>query len=83
MSQRERNKQIRQGVRALRRKPGWDPSTLQTKSPSEQLRELEQAEKTEESYRKAAGCEACQEEQQRTGDDTALCAEHFSEAMGL
>ncbi len=83
MSKRSRDKVLREGVRALRRRPGWDPSALQKKSPSEALRELEQSENTKDSYQNAAGCEACQAERHRTDDDTALCAKHFSEAMGL
>lgn len=83
MSQRERDRMIREGVRKLRRKPGWDPSATPKPNPGQQLRELEQSERTEDSYRKAAECEACQLEQEKTGDETALCAEHFAEAMGL
>ena len=83
MSKRERDKQIRAGVRALRKKPGWDPTAVRNESPVEQLRELEQSERTEDSYRDAAACEACREEQQKTGDETALCPKHLSEAMGL
>ena len=83
MSKRARDKQIRAGVRALRNKPGWDPSAIQKKTPAEQLRELEQSERTEDSYREAAACEACRDEQQKTGDETALCPKHLSEAMGL
>lgn len=83
MSNRSRDKQIRSGVKALRRKAGWDPSTLEKKTPGEQLRDLEQSEITRESYRDAAECEACLTERQRTADDTALCPKHFSDAMGL
>lgn len=83
MSNRARDKAIREGVKALRRKAGWDPRALQKASPADQLRELEQSESTRGSYRKAAACEACQAARQKTGDDTALCPEHFAEAMGL
>lgn len=83
MSKRARDRQIRAGVRALRNKPGWDPTAIQKKSPAEQLRELEQSERTESSYCDAAECEACREEQQETGDETALCPKHLSEAMGF
>jgi len=83
MSKRQQDKKIRAGARALRRKPGWDPSALQKQSPGEQLRELAQSERTEDSYREATSCEACSEEQQRLEDETALCPKHLSEAMGL
>jgi len=83
MSNRARDRRVKEGVRALRNKPGWDPKAIQRKSPAEQLRDLEQSERTEESYREAAGCEACQAEQRATGDATALCPHHLSEAMGL
>ena len=83
MSNRARDKLIRAGAKALRRKAGWDPSTLTQKSPAEQLRELEQSEMTKGSYEKAAVCKDCLSAQQITGDDTALCPKHFSEAMGL
>ncbi len=83
MSNRSRDKLIREGVKALRRKAGWDPSALERKSPQEQLRDLEQSEITRDSYRSAAGCEACRAERQQTGDETALCPKHFEEAMGL
>ena len=59
MSKRARDKAIREGVRALRRKPGWDPGALVQKSADEQLRDLRQSELTTESYRDAAECEAC------------------------
>ncbi|MEL7370962.1 MAG: hypothetical protein AAFN74_18725 [Myxococcota bacterium] len=83
MSNRSRDKQIREGVRALRRKPGWDPRAREKKSPEAQLRDLEQSEMTENSYRDASECEACQTQRQHSDDDTALCEKHFSEAMGL
>ena len=83
MSRRSRDKAIREGVKALRRKAGWDPSALKKKSPLEQLRDLEQSENTADSYRNAAVCAACEAERQTTGDDTALCPKHLSEAMGL
>ena len=83
MSKRARHEKIRAGARALRKKPGWDPSAVEKKSPTEQLRELEQSERTEGSYREAAACEDCQAEQRKTGDETALCPKHLSEAMGL
>ena len=83
MSRRSRDKQIREGVKALRRKPGWDPSALEKKSATEQLRELEQSENTRDSYSNAAVCKACQAERKKTEDDTALCKTHFAEAMGL
>jgi len=83
MSNRAREKRIRAGVRALRKKPGWDPSAIEKRSPAEQLRELQQSERTEDSYREAAACEACRDEQKKTGDDTALCPKHLAEAMGL
>lgn len=83
MSKRERNRQIREGVRALRRKPGWDPAAVLQRSPAEQLRDLEQSETTERSYDDAAGCEACHAERERTKDETALCRHHFARAMGL
>lgn len=83
MSKRAKDKLIREGVKALRRKPGWDPSALETKSPLEQLRDLEQAEATTDSYDDAAKCEACEAERLRTSDDTALCEKHLAEAMGL
>ena len=82
MSNRARDKAIREGVKALRRKAGWDPRALEKKDPHDQLRELEQAENTNASYRRAAACEACQATRLKTGDDTALCPDHFAEAMG-
>lgn len=80
---RSRDRMIREGVRKLRSKPGWDPSSVVKKSPAQQLRELEQSERTEASYEKASVCQACQDAQEKTGDGTALCSEHFAEAMGL
>ena len=82
-SNRSKDKLIREGVKALRRKAGWDPSAIQKKSPAEQLRDLEQSEQTRDSYRQADECGECQRARATSGDDTALCAKHFSEAMGL
>lgn len=83
MSKRARDRQIKEGVRALRQKPGWDPATVVRKSPAEQLRELEQAENTDRSYGEADQCPACQKARAESGDETSLCRSHFAQAMGL
>ncbi|MEM1022165.1 MAG: hypothetical protein AAGD10_10980 [Myxococcota bacterium] len=83
MSRRSRDRAIREGLRKLKAKPGWDPSSTTSASPEDQLRTLAQSERTDASYQKADACQACQAERRSTGDDTALCAQHFAEAMGL
>jgi hypothetical protein len=85
VSNREKKRSIKQGVEKLRSKAGWDPTSFKSKSSQEQLCELNQEQRTEsiydeESESKCSDCTRCRQE---TGDPTALCETHLTEAMGF
>ena len=82
-SNREKKRGIQAGVRALKQKPGWDPSTHQRTSPEEHLRDMSTSMKTNRAYTEADTCAECEDARKQDGDTTALCSTHLAEAMGL
>jgi xanthine dehydrogenase iron-sulfur cluster and FAD-binding subunit A len=82
-SNRQKKLRAKDGAAALRQKAGWDPAAFQKSSPTEQLRALEQQEKSAEAYSSAAICTACIQERAQLQDQTALCQKHLAEAMGM
>lgn len=83
MSNRQRKKYINQEVNRLRKKPGWDPHNQTKTSPLEQLQRLDQELQSERAYTEASTCNACLRAQQKTGDTSALCEEHITQALGF
>jgi len=76
-------KQIEREVEKLRRKEGWDPSKIAREQPMEALQRLDQELANERVYGESGACQACVEAREESGDETALCQEHFAEAMGF
>jgi hypothetical protein len=74
---------LQAAARALRAKPGWDPSTLARETPQEALRRLDQAARNASLYADADACPDCTAARARLNDPTALCDAHLSSAMGL
>jgi xanthine dehydrogenase iron-sulfur cluster and FAD-binding subunit A len=82
-STRQKKQQAKAGAEVLRQKAGWDPSAFQRQSPKDQLRALEQQEKSAEAYSSSVVCPACLQARAQLQDETALCQTHLAEAMGL
>ena len=82
-SNREKKKKLQEGAARLRAKPGWDPANFQRKSPEEQLRDLNQQSRNDETYDVSSDYDDCQEARESSGDPTTLCQQHLAEAMGL
>ena len=68
---------------SLRKSRDWDPeAVLSTKrDPLDVFREEVREQRTAEKYDSTATCGACASERAETGDETALCPEHFSAMM--
>ncbi|MCA9564929.1 MAG: hypothetical protein KC561_15640, partial [Myxococcales bacterium] len=72
-SNREKKRVIRDGVRQLKSKPGWDPSARSNGTdPNRALRDLSQRERTDKAMDGASECEACLKARASSGDATAL-----------
>ena len=82
-SNRQKKKRIREGVQRLRSTPGWDPSRFVRASPEEQLRALDQESQNARTYEATDACEACLQARAASGDETALCEAHLTEALGF
>lgn len=82
-SEREKKRVVRQGLRKLRNKPGWDVDAFRAGSPQDGLRDLEQKIRGYRAYGDAADCEDCKQLRRDSGDDSALCQRHLAAAMGL
>jgi hypothetical protein len=83
MATRPSQKSLAREAARLRRKPGWDPSKRATTDAHDQLRDLDQESRNQQAYQDADACPGCQQERQRSGDPSALCAEHLSAALGF
>ena len=83
VSNRERKRVVKAGVRALKSKPGWDPARFAPEDTAERLDAAQQVTRSERIYDRAVACDACAREREDTGDTTALCDEHLAAAMGL
>ncbi len=81
-SKREIKRGIKDDLRALRAKPGWDPSRFQREPYEDRLRNAVEHDRLERLWQDAAGCPNCQELRTSTGDAEALCREHLARAMG-
>ena len=84
-SNREKKRSIKLGVEELRSKTGWDPTSFTAKSSEEQLRDLNQEKRTSTIYddETDSKCSECLKCRQESGDPTALCETHLTEAMGF
>ena len=76
-------KEIEKEVAKLRRKDGWDPSKIAREQPMEALQRLDQELANDRVYGESDACQACTKAREESGDETALCDEHFAEAMGF
>ena len=70
---------------ALRRSDEWNPQRVleNRESPLQQLQQESRKTKTAVEYDATISCESCQVQRKETGDDTALCEQHFAEMMAL
>jgi len=80
-SNREKKREIKEGVDRLKSKPGWDPGEFSSQSPGDSLRDVDQAMRTEQTYEKS--CDACKNQQIKQNDPTALCEKHLQEILGF
>lgn len=83
MSKRQKRRIVNEGVASLKRKTGWDPANHHKSSPEERLRELDQDSQNKAVYDSSKACEACREARESSGDVSALCDAHLSEALGF
>lgn len=75
-------KEIRDAARALRGRPGWDPTRQRSETPEERLANALTADRSGRVYEAAEECAACEAARRELGDETALCEEHLLAAMG-
>jgi hypothetical protein len=76
-------KQVKAAARALRAKPGWQPSPHTSPNAAEELNrvsELARADKLEET---AKACPDCLRRRESLGDETAFCDTHMREVLGF
>ena len=76
-------KELEAQLRRLRQTQGWNPAKLARETPMEAMERLNQKIKSEGIYGEAQACEACELLREDTQDETALCQQHLSEAMGF
>ena len=81
-SRRDKHRIAREGARALRAKPGWDPARHQADDPADEARRAVRQERAAAAETAAAVCPACAQRRAELGDDTALCPEHFAALVG-
>ncbi len=82
-SNRHKKKVVKEGLRALKNKPGWDVDAYRNRDPQQGLRQLEQSMRGHRTYEDAQSCTDCEAIRQDSDDETALCDRHLAEAMGL
>jgi hypothetical protein len=87
-SNREKKRIVHEGVNRLLNTPEWNPYTFRQKSPDTDKPESAALNAIRENnaatvYDSSADCPACMKVRAETGDLTALCHLHISEAMGL
>lgn len=73
----------KRGARALRGRPGWDPTAHVRESPQDALQRLDQEARDAAAYADADACSACAKLRAASGDATALCETHMAAAMGF
>jgi hypothetical protein len=81
-SNREKRRIAREGARALRARPGWDPARHAAEDGLEEARRQVGAERLASAAEQAAACAACVRRRAELGDETALCDEHFAALTG-
>lgn len=82
-SARQKKKIIREGLRELKGKSGWDVDAFRSPSAEASLRELEQRFLGNQAFSSADDCAECGAIRQESGDQTALCDTHLGAAMGF
>lgn len=82
-SNRHKKRIVQEGLRALKKKPGWDVSAIGQTDPLEKLRDLDQEIRGNQVYGESGVCGACVKAREAEGDETALCDEHLAKAMGF
>ncbi len=82
-SNRHKKRVIKEGLRRLKNKPGWDVGSKGSSDPREGLRQLEQQMRGNQVYEKTQNCRDCTRARRESADETALCSEHLAQAMGL
>lgn len=88
-SGRQKKRIVKQGLRVLRNKPGWDPTSSANPSKGavaldDALRDLARDEQLAETFATdAATCAACEALRASCKDETALCEEHLAVALGF
>lgn len=75
-------KDIKEAARALRARPGWDPTRQRVDTDEERVGAALQADRNRGVYAEADACAACAAARADTGDDSALCEEHLMAALG-
>ena len=83
MSNRQRKKNVAQGVRRLKAKPGWDPASRVRESPEGAMARLDQESRSGKVYAEGEACQACVAARAEDGDESALCDAHLAAAMGF
>lgn len=82
-SNRHKKRVVKEGLKKLKNKPGWDIDSRRKTDPRQRLRELDQQMRGHRVYEETTRCEACAQQRQTQDDDTALCDEHLAAAMGF
>ena len=75
-------KDVKAAARALRSRPGWDPSRQRRDTDEARLEDALTADRGGRVYAAAGDCASCAAVRAELGDETALCEEHLLAAMG-
>ena len=78
-----RRRVVKEGLRKLRAKPGWDPAATSRPSAAEELNRVSELGRADRLQSVASTCEACLARQAELNDATAYCDDHMREILGF
>jgi len=79
----DKKRLVRDGVKALRSKPGWDPSSRVKSDVGEELNRVSELARADKLDASADECPACVAARAELGDETAYCDTHMREILGF
>jgi hypothetical protein len=82
-SHRAKKRMVQDGIERLKSIPGWDPAKFVSTSTLVRLKEVQHEYQTRNTFEAAQHCQQCHQLRQASGDPTALCEEHFAQAMSF
>lgn len=82
-SNRHKKRVVQDGLRALKKKPGWDVEAFARRDIESDLRDFDQQLRGNQIYGESGECADCEGLREKSGDKTALCDDHLAKAMGF